>query len=69
MEGLRIVKSLIQQGDVMMKLDVKDTYYAVPIHHSHRKYLRFIFQNRTEQMSFSAFPSACPELHGHSQRH
>ena len=42
MEGLQVVKSLIQQGDVMMKLDLKDAYYALPIHHSHRKYLRFV---------------------------
>lgn len=38
MEGLQVVKSPIQQGDFMMKLDLKDAYYALPIHHSHRKY-------------------------------
>ena len=47
MEGLQVVKSLIQQGDFMMKLDPKDAYYALPIHDSHRKYLRFVFQDRT----------------------
>ena len=47
MEGLQVVKSLIQQGDFMMKLDLKDAYYALPIHPSHRKYLTFIYQDRT----------------------
>ena len=31
----------------MMKLDLKDAYYALSIHHSHRKYLRFVYQDRT----------------------
>jgi len=47
MEGLQVVKSLIMQGDLMMKLDLKYAYYALPIHLSHRKYLRFIYQDRT----------------------
>ena len=47
MEGMQVVKSLIQQGDFMMKLDLKDAYYALPTHPSHRKYLRFIYQDRT----------------------
>ena len=31
----------------MKKLDLKDVYYSFPIHASHRKYLRFIYQDRT----------------------
>ena len=46
MEGLQVVRSLLQKGDFMMKLDLKDAYYAIPIHPSHRKYLRFVYQNR-----------------------
>ena len=49
MEGLQVVKSFMQQGDFMMKLDLKDAYNALPIHPSHRKYLRFIYQDRTYQ--------------------
>ena len=55
MEGLQVVKSLIQQGDFMMKLDLKDAYYAIPIHHSHRKYLRFIYQDRTYEFQCLPF--------------
>ena len=39
----------------MMKLDLKDAYYAVPIHHSHRKYLRFIYQDRTYEFQCLPF--------------
>ena len=47
MVGLQIVRSLIQPGDFMMKLDLKDAYYALPIHPCPRKYLRFVYQNKT----------------------
>lgn len=66
MEGLQVVKSLIQQGDFMMKLDLKDVYYALPIHPSHRKYLRFIYQDRTYEFQclpfgLSSAPRAFPK--------
>ena len=32
MEGLLLLSSLMQQGDYMVKLDLKDTYLQVPIH-------------------------------------
>ena len=55
MEGLQVVKSLIQQGDFMMKLDLKDAYNALPIHHSHRRYLRFVYQDRTYEFQCLPF--------------
>ena len=48
-------KSLIHQGDFIMKLDLKDAYYALPIHHSHRKYLRFVYQDRTYEFQCLPF--------------
>ena len=35
LEGLQVMSSLIQQEDLMMKLALKDRYYALPIHTSH----------------------------------
>ena len=62
MEGLQVVKSLIQQGDFMMKLDLKDAYYPLPIHQSHRKYLRFINQDRTSEFQCLPFgQSSAPQ--------
>ena len=55
MEGLQVVKSLIQQGDFMLKLDLKDVYYALPIHAYHRKYRRFIYEGRTCQFQCLPF--------------
>ena len=47
--------SLIQQGNFMMKLDLKDAYYAIPIYPCHWKYLRFVYQNTTEQFQCLPF--------------
>ena len=56
MEGLQVVESLIQQGDFMIKLDLKDAYYALLIHdHSQSSSIT------TEHTSFNAFPLACPQ--------
>jgi len=55
MEGLHIVRSLLQKEDFMMKLDLKDAYYAIPIHPSHRKYLRFVYQNRVYEFQCLPF--------------
>ena len=55
MEGLQVVRSLLQKGDFMMKLDLKDCYYAIPIHPSHRKYLRFVYQNRVYEFQCLPF--------------
>lgn len=60
MEGLQEVKSLIQQADFMIELDLKDAYYALPIHQSHRKYLRFVYPDRIELTSSTAFPLDSP---------
>lgn len=47
MEGLPVVRSLIQPNDYMMKLDLKDAYYSVPIHPDRRRFLRFVFNGKT----------------------
>ena len=47
MEGLHTARSLLRRGDFMMKLDLKDAYYAVPIHPESRKYLRFQYEGTT----------------------
>ena len=41
MEGLQNLRYLLQEGDYMCKLDLKDAYYCVPLQKNSRKYVRF----------------------------
>ena len=44
MEGIETLREIVRPGDVMVSLDLKDAYLAVPIAPSHQKYLRFIWR-------------------------
>ena len=39
MESVRTVKAIIQKGDWLLKLDLKDAYLSVPIHSDHQRYI------------------------------
>lgn len=41
---LQEILPLLQKGDFMTSVDLKDAYFHIPIHPAHRKYLRFQFQ-------------------------
>lgn len=47
MEGIYTLKSLLRQGDWLTKVDLKDTYFSVPIHREQRKFLSFSVGNQT----------------------
>ena len=49
MESIGSLKDVIQKGDFMGKLDLKDAYLSVPIAQEHRKYLRFAWKGRYYQ--------------------
>ena len=62
MEGIRVVKSLIQKGDWMVKLDLKDPFLSVPIHSTHRRYLRFQWEEQAwefQTLPFSLSSAPC----------
>ena len=44
MEGLHLLKEMLQQGDYMCKIDLKDAYFMIPINQESRKFLRFLWQ-------------------------
>ena len=41
MEGLILMKYLLQEGDYMCKIDLSDAYFTMPINQKYRKHLRF----------------------------
>ena len=45
MESINNVIKLIQSNGYMASIDLKDTFFSVPIHNDHQKYLKFIFGN------------------------
>ena len=51
LESLGLVKSMLKTNDYLMKLDLTDAYYSVPIADDHKKYLRFQFQGVTYEYS------------------
>lgn len=46
LESLDLVKSIMKKGDYLMKLDLTDAYYTIPISQNHRKFLRFQLQGK-----------------------
>ena len=49
MEGLHNLPHLIQTGDYMIKLDLKDAYLQIPIHQDHQHFLQFQWMEKTYQ--------------------
>ena len=46
MEDIRTLKDIIRRRDYMVKLDLKDAYFSVPVVDNDRKYLRFEWASR-----------------------
>ena len=55
MEGIHVVRDLLQQGDWMARIDLKDAYFAVPVCPSDRKYLRFKWQSKSYEFTCLPF--------------
>lgn len=49
MESLQTVRQLVQRGDYLVKIDIKDAYLHIPVAEEHQPFLRFNFLRRTYQ--------------------
>ena len=59
MEGLPTLQDLLRQGDWLVKVDLKDGYFMVPVHPDHHPYLRFVLEGVTYQFTCLPFGLAC----------
>lgn len=62
LEDHKTVSRLIQENIFMSSVDLKDAYLMVPIFEPHRKFLRFIFQDKLYQYNCMPFGLNCAPL-------
>ena len=55
MENLAMLKTLLQKQDYMIKVDLKDAYFCIPICRKDQQYLRFQWRNKLYQFSCLPF--------------
>ena len=55
MEGMHVVRDLLQKNDWMTRIDLKDAYFSIPINPQHQKFLQFRWQKRAFQFTCLPF--------------
>ena len=55
MEGVPALRDIIEENDLMVKLDLKDAYVVVPIHENSKQYLSFLHRGVVYQYTSLAF--------------
>ena len=55
MEGMHVVRDLLQKNDWMTRIDLKDAYFSISINPIHWKYLRFKWLARIYQFTCLPF--------------
>ena len=54
MEGIHLLRDVLQPNDWLGKIDLKDAYFVVPIWEKHQKFLRFVWKDSL--MEFACVP-------------
>ena len=54
MEGIHLLRDILQPNDCLGKIDLKDAYFVIPIWRDHRKYLLFVW--RQTLLEFACLP-------------
>ena len=54
MEGIHLLRDLLQPQDWLGKIDLKDAYFVIPIWKDHRKYFRFFWKGSL--LEFACLP-------------
>ena len=55
MEGIHMLKDLLRKGDFMVKIDLKDAYFTVPLCQEHQKFVRFLWKETLYEYSCLPF--------------
>ena len=55
MEGMHVVRDLLQKNDWMTRIDLKDAYFSIPIHSEYQKFLRFRWEKKSFQFTCLPF--------------
>ena len=65
MEGIHLLKDLLRKGDWMIKVDLKDAYFMIPIHEQDRDFLKFTFRDKCYGVQLPAVRSSMCTLGFH----
>ena len=73
MEGIRMLKDLLRKGHFMVKIDLKDAYFTVPVWKNHQTFLRFVWKETMYEFaclpfSLSSAPRVFTKLMKHNSR-